>query len=53
MKEDFTTNWEDMDMEKDLRAEGRSDDFIAGARWSWESSMKAMRAVMGIAASFK
>ena len=53
MKEDFTTDWESMDMEKQLVAEGRSDDFIAGARWSWENTMKAMRAFAGIAASFK
>jgi hypothetical protein len=53
MKEDFTTDWESMDMEKGLIAEGRSEDFIAGARWSWETTMKAMRAFAGIAASFK
>ncbi len=35
--------WEDMDMERGLRDEGRSDEFIAGARWSWENTMKAMQ----------
>jgi len=40
MKDD---TWENMNMAKGLRAEGRSDDFIAGARWSWESTQKAMK----------
>tara|TARA_Y100001951_G_C11236679_1_gene237875 strand:+ start:391 stop:528 length:138 start_codon:yes stop_codon:yes gene_type:complete len=35
--------WNDMDIENGLKDEGRSDDFIAGAKWSWETTMKAMQ----------
>ena len=35
--------WEAMNIEKGLKAEGRNDDFIAGARWAWEANQKALR----------
>ena len=42
------TKWEDMDMEEGLRTEGRSEDFIAGAKWSWEATMTAMKMYYGM-----
>jgi len=39
----ISLEWEDMKLEEGLKKEGRSDDFIAGARWSWEANQKAMK----------
>ena len=35
--------WNDMNIEEGLKDEGRSDDFIAGAKSSWETTLKAMQ----------
>ena len=53
MKNTKWDTWEGMDMETGLRAEGRSDDFIAGARWSWETSMQGLKMYYQMKESFK
>ena len=40
-------------VENDLRAEGRSEDFIAGARWSWDTTAEALKIFFEMKESFK
>jgi hypothetical protein len=48
-----TPTWESMEMESIMTKEGRSEDFIAGAHWSWDNNMAALKMYFELKESFK
>ena len=48
-----TITWKEMGMDRIMTKEGRSEDFIAGARWAWTANMEGVKMYFQMKESFK
>ena len=48
-----TITWKEMGMDRLMTKEGRSEDFIAGAHWAWDTNMAGLKMYFEMKESFK